>query len=46
MGEHHVIVHKTIELFGLNLSITNFVVILWLAASWIFDKIDVAVAVD
>jgi F-type H+-transporting ATPase subunit a len=32
MGEHHVIVHKMIELFGLNLSITNFVVILWLAA--------------
>src|ERR1039458_9354432 len=32
MGEHHVTVHKMIELFGLNLSITNFVVIIWLAA--------------
>ena len=31
MGEHHVIVHIPIELFGLNLSITNFVVILCLA---------------
>ena len=36
MGEHHVIVHKVIELFGLNLSITNFVVILWLGAVFTF----------
>jgi F-type H+-transporting ATPase subunit a len=32
MGEHHVIVHIPIELFGLNLSITNFVVILCLGS--------------
>jgi len=32
MGEHHVIVHIPIELFGLNLSVTNFVVILCLAS--------------
>jgi F-type H+-transporting ATPase subunit a len=32
MGEHHVVVHKIISLYGINLSITNFVVILWLAA--------------
>ncbi len=36
MGEHHVIVHKVIQLFGLNLSITNFVVILWLGALFTF----------
>src|ERR1039457_4186145 len=36
MGEHHVIVHKMIELFGLNLSITNFVVILWLGGLFTF----------
>lgn len=32
MGEHHVIVHIPIVLFGLNLSITNFVVIICLGA--------------
>jgi F-type H+-transporting ATPase subunit a len=32
MGEHHVIVHMPIVLFGLNLSITNFVVIICLGA--------------
>lgn len=32
MGEHHVIVHMPIILFGLNLSITNFVVIICLGA--------------
>jgi F-type H+-transporting ATPase subunit a len=32
MGEHHVIVHIPIELFGLNLSITNYVVIICLGA--------------
>ena len=36
MGEHHVIVHRMIELFGLNLSITNFVVILWLGGLFTF----------
>src|ERR1017187_8648011 len=32
MGEHHVIVHIPFQLFGLNLSVTNFVVILCLAS--------------
>jgi F-type H+-transporting ATPase subunit a len=32
MGEHHVIVHFPLELFGLNVSVTNFVVILCLAS--------------
>ncbi len=32
MGEHHVITHVPMELFGINLSITNSVVMLWLAA--------------
>jgi len=32
MGEHHVIVHIPLQLFGLNLSVTNFVVILCLAS--------------
>jgi F-type H+-transporting ATPase subunit a len=32
MGEHHVIVHTPLGLFGLNLSVTNFVVMLWVAA--------------
>ena len=36
MGEHHVFVHLPIDLFGVNLSITNFVVILWLAAAATF----------
>lgn len=36
MGEQHVIVHYPIELFGLNLSITNYVVMLWLAAGLTF----------
>src|SRR6266404_2066537 len=32
MGEHHIITHVPIQLFGINLSITNFVVMLFLAA--------------
>jgi F-type H+-transporting ATPase subunit a len=32
MGEHHVIVHIPLQLFGINLSVTNFVVILCLAS--------------
>src|SRR5437667_10372883 len=36
MGEHHVIVHIPIQWFGLNLSVTNFVVILCLAAGLTF----------
>ena len=36
MGEHHVFVHYPIELFGLNLSITNFVVMLFVAAGLTF----------
>jgi F-type H+-transporting ATPase subunit a len=36
MGEHHIIVHVPIHLFGLDLSITNYVVMLWLAAGLTF----------
>src|SRR5271169_705638 len=36
MGEHHVFVHYPIELFGINLSITNFVVMLFVAAALTF----------
>ena len=36
MGEHHVIVHVPIEMLGINLSITNFVVMLWLGAALTF----------
>ncbi len=36
MGEHHIILHKAIQLWGINLSITNFVVMLWLAAGLTF----------
>ena len=36
MGEHHIILHKVIHLWGINLSITNFVVMLWLAAGLTF----------
>ena len=36
MGEHHEIVHKIIHLGGFNLSITNNVVMLWLAAGLTF----------
>jgi F-type H+-transporting ATPase subunit a len=36
MGEHHVIVHVPIQLLGINLSITNYVVMLWLAAALTF----------
>jgi len=36
MGEQHPIVHVPIQLFGLNLSITNYVVMLWLAAALTF----------
>lgn len=32
MGEPHVIVHIPLQLFGLNLSVTNLVVMLWVAA--------------
>jgi len=32
MGEQHIIVHVPIQLFGINLSITNFVVMLFVAA--------------
>jgi F-type H+-transporting ATPase subunit a len=32
MGEHHIITHIPIQMLGINLSITNYVVILWLAA--------------
>jgi len=32
MGESHVIVHMPIQWFGINLSVTNFVVMLWVAA--------------
>ena len=31
MGEHHVVVHLPIQLFGINMSITNYVVMLWVA---------------
>ena len=36
MGESHPIVHVPIQLFGLNLSLTNYVVMLWLAAAMTF----------
>lgn len=36
MGEHHEIVHVAINLFGINMSITNNVVMLWLAAALTF----------
>ena len=36
MGEHHVIVHIPIVLFGINLSITNFVIMLWVATGLTF----------
>jgi F-type H+-transporting ATPase subunit a len=36
MGEYHPIVHVPIQLFGLNLSLTNYVVMLWLAAALTF----------
>ena len=36
MGEHHIITHIPIQMLGINLSITNFVVILWLAAALTF----------
>ena len=36
MGEHHIIVHVPIQMFGINLSITNFVVMLFLAAGFTF----------
>jgi F-type H+-transporting ATPase subunit a len=36
MGEHHVIVHVPIHLFGIDLSITNFVVMLLLASGLTF----------
>ncbi|HTS19190.1 MAG TPA: F0F1 ATP synthase subunit A [Verrucomicrobiae bacterium] len=36
MGEPHVIVHVPFQLFGINLSITNFVVMLWVAAAITF----------
>ena len=36
MGEHHIIVHVPIHLFGINLSITNFVVMLFVAAGLTF----------
>ena len=36
MGEPHVIVHVPIQLFGINLSITNFVVMLLIAAALTF----------
>ena len=36
MGEQHIIVHLPIQLFGINLSITNFVVMLFLAAGLTF----------
>jgi F-type H+-transporting ATPase subunit a len=36
MGEPHILVHVPIQLFGLNLSITNFVVMLLLAAALTF----------
>ncbi len=36
MGEPHVIVHLPIQFFGINLGITNFVVMLWLAAALTF----------
>ena len=36
MGEPHVIVHVPIQLLGFNLSITNFVVMLWLGAGLTF----------
>jgi F-type H+-transporting ATPase subunit a len=36
MGEQHIIVHVPIQMFGINLSITNFVVMLFLAAGFTF----------
>ncbi len=36
MGEHHIIVHVPIQLFGINLSITNVVVMLFVAAGLTF----------
>ena len=36
MGEQHIIVHVPIQLFGINLSITNFVVMLFVAAGLTF----------
>jgi F-type H+-transporting ATPase subunit a len=36
MGEHHIIVHVPIQLFGINLSITNFVMMLFLSAIFTF----------
>jgi len=36
MGEPHVIVHIPLQLFGLNLSVTNFVVMLWVVATVFF----------
>ncbi|MGD0017069.1 MAG: F0F1 ATP synthase subunit A [Verrucomicrobiia bacterium] len=36
MGESYPIVHVPIQLFGLNLSLTNYVVMLWLAAGLTF----------
>jgi F-type H+-transporting ATPase subunit a len=36
MGEHHVTIHVPINLFGIDLSITNTVVMLWLAVGLTF----------
>lgn len=36
MGEHHAIVHIPFQAFGVNLSVTNYVVMLWLAACLTF----------